>query len=144
MKKVQITYNPYTVQTTILVDDKAVKKDSSLNICENLRLQEWVDKLPQLLCHEYNSREFEIIFRGTQLDFEDIEEIVESLINSEHIKPISKPIPLSSIVIVASGVLMLSKIIFTWLASASYEFFTNSNIARLSLPINSSPNKLSI
>jgi len=77
LKKVQITYNPYTVQTTILVDDKAVKKDSSLNICENLRLQEWVDKLPQLLCHEYNSREFEIIFRGTQLDFEDIEEIVK-------------------------------------------------------------------
>ena len=32
-------------------------------------------------------------YRIQRYSFEDIEEIVESLINSEHIKPISKPIP---------------------------------------------------
>lgn len=71
MKKVCITYNPYLVRTTITIDGQKPKQNSALN-ASNTRLQDWVDKLPEILINEYRDNAYEIHFVGTQVDFEDI------------------------------------------------------------------------
>lgn len=71
MKKVYVKYNPYNLQTQVLVDGKAPKSNSRLNF-ENLRLQEWVDDFPKILVEEYNDRSAAVEFVGTSADFDDI------------------------------------------------------------------------
>lgn len=71
MKKISITYNPYKLTTTIIVDGKKPKQNSSLNI-ENRRLQEWVDKLPDIMVKEYPDNNYDIHFTGTQVDYDDL------------------------------------------------------------------------
>lgn len=76
MRKVYIKYNPYQVVTEILIDGEPVKKNSELNIGEE-RLQVWIEKLPQILVDECNTKDFEITFHGTVLDFEDLVAVAE-------------------------------------------------------------------
>lgn len=71
MKKVFIKYNPYQVTTEILIDGKEVKRNSRLNVPDQ-RLQEWVDNLPEILYEECSTKQFEITFQGTTLDYEDV------------------------------------------------------------------------
>ena len=76
MKRVFIKYNPYQVTTEILIDDKPLKKNSKLNHPDQ-RLQEWIDKLPDILFEECSTKDFEITFHGTILDFEDVAAVAE-------------------------------------------------------------------
>ena len=71
MKKVSIKYNPYLVTTEVTIDGQPPKANSQLNV-GNLRLQDWVDRLPEILCNEYRDNNFEITFIGTQADYEDV------------------------------------------------------------------------
>ena len=71
MKQVFIKYNPYQVTTEILIDGKEIKKNSRLNVPDQ-RLQEWVDNLPEILYEECSTKQFEITFQGTTLDYEDV------------------------------------------------------------------------
>ena len=74
MKKVKIKYNPYIVETEITVDDQKPKANSALNVGKK-RLQEWVEKLPQILLDEYRDSNVIIEFTGTVSDYEDIESV---------------------------------------------------------------------
>lgn len=76
MTKVFIKYNPYQVTTEIKIDDEPIKKNSRLNVVDQ-RLQEWIDDLPEILFEECNTREFEITFQGTVLDYEDVVSVAE-------------------------------------------------------------------
>lgn len=76
MKRVFIKYNPYQVTTEITIDDKPLKKNSRLNV-PNQRIQEWVDNLPDILFEECSTKDFEITFHGTELDFEDVTAVAE-------------------------------------------------------------------
>lgn len=71
MKKVSIKYNPYLVSTQIIIPGHEIKDNSSLKF-EKQRLQEWADKLPDLLEKECKDKNFEIDFKGTQTDYEDL------------------------------------------------------------------------
>lgn len=71
MKRVFIKYNPYQVTTEITIDDQPLKKNSKLNVPDQ-RLQEWVDDLPDILFEECSTKDFEITFQGTVLDYEDV------------------------------------------------------------------------
>lgn len=77
MKEVYIKYNPYRIETDITVDGKSLAENSHLgeSISSGIRLQEWIEELPQNLIDEYNDREFNIEFYGTLLDFEDLTEV---------------------------------------------------------------------
>ena len=77
MKQVFIKYNPYRVITEITIDGKGLRKYSPLNV-GNKRFQEWIDQLPELLKKECNSKNFNIIFHGTELDYEDLKEVTEA------------------------------------------------------------------
>ncbi|MCL1996560.1 MAG: dynamin family protein [Defluviitaleaceae bacterium] len=74
MKKVSIKYNPYKLETEIIVDGKKLKQNSSIGekSAVGSRLQGWVEELPRMLVDEYNDTAFEIEFHGTLLDYEDI------------------------------------------------------------------------
>lgn len=76
MKRVFIKYNPYQVTTEITIDDKPLKKNSRLNVPDQ-RLQEWVDNLPDILFEECSTKDFEITFHGTILDYEDVAAVAE-------------------------------------------------------------------
>lgn len=76
MKRVFIKYNPYQITTEITIDDKPLKKNSRLNVPDQ-RLQEWVDNLPDILFEECSTKDFEITFHGTILDFEDVAAVAE-------------------------------------------------------------------
>ena len=72
MKEMLIKYNPYRLETTILVDGDAPQQKSKLNFADR-RLQEWIEELPEIIFEEYRTRQFKITFHGTVLDYEDIE-----------------------------------------------------------------------
>ncbi|NBH13136.1 hypothetical protein D3Z36_02765 [Lachnospiraceae bacterium] len=80
MKKVFIKYNPYNLETEITVDGKKLAQNSKLGekAAPGSRLQEWVEELPDILIDEYNDTDFEILFHGTLLDFEDLTEVFTS------------------------------------------------------------------
>lgn len=77
MKKVRIKYNPYRITTDITVDGKAPKSNSHLNVT-NFRLQEWIERLPQILIDEYRDCNFEIEFIGTEADYNDVVAAIEA------------------------------------------------------------------
>lgn len=72
MREILIKYNPYRLETTILIDGKEPKQNSKLNFTDR-RLQEWIEELPEILFEECSSRDFKITFHGTILDYEDVE-----------------------------------------------------------------------
>ena len=91
MKKVFIKYNPYRLKTDVSINGKPVKKNSKLNIT-NQRLQEWIDTLPEILLEECSTKDFELVFHGTYLDYEDIVAVSNEAKKSNiNIKLIHKP-----------------------------------------------------
>lgn len=77
MKKVFIKYNPYNLETELTVEGKKLAQNSKIGerILPGSRLQEWVEDLPKILIDEYNDTDFDIVFHGTLLDFEDLTEV---------------------------------------------------------------------
>lgn len=71
MKKVEIKYNPYTIETEITVDGQKPKANSALNVGKK-RLQEWVEKLPQIIIEEYRDSNVIVDYIGTFPDYEDL------------------------------------------------------------------------
>lgn len=76
MREIFIKYNPYKLTTEIKIDGDSLKKNSRLNF-EDVRLQEWVETLPDLLFEEFCTKEFKIVFHGTIPDYEDMVAMVE-------------------------------------------------------------------
>lgn len=74
-KEVFIKYNPYKLETEVTIDGRALAENSEL-IKKGSRLQEWIESLPRKLVDESNTNEFVIKFHGTQLDFEDLTEVM--------------------------------------------------------------------
>ena len=77
MKEIKIKHNPYTLETEFEVEGKKVAKNT--NIADHLteRFQEWVSEIPKLLVDDCNSTDFDIIFNGTDLDFQDLKSELE-------------------------------------------------------------------
>ena len=56
MAQVYVKYNPYRLETTLMVNGREVPTDSSLyKITKGKRLQEWVGMFPQKLRDELNT-----------------------------------------------------------------------------------------
>lgn len=77
MKNIKIKYNPYLVETEILVDGAKPKQNSSLNV-KGKRLQEWIEKLPDIIIDEYRDRNANVEFTGTAADYEDVQTVLNS------------------------------------------------------------------
>lgn len=77
MKKLTIKYNPYKIETQVLIGGRLPAPNSRLHF-EKMRLQEWADKMPEILVDECNDREFEIEFKGTRADYDDLMQALNS------------------------------------------------------------------
>lgn len=77
MKDIKIKYNPYLVETEILVDGAKPKQNSSLNV-KGKRLQEWIEKLPDIIIDEYRDRNASVEFTGTAADYEYVQTVLNS------------------------------------------------------------------
>ncbi len=81
MNKVYIKYNPYIVKTNFVLNGENISNLSSFyGKQENVRLQEWIEpsgKWKGLFAelHEYfnSSEQLEVEFKGTLLDFQDLQ-----------------------------------------------------------------------
>lgn len=78
MTNIKITYNPYTVETQILINKKAIGTNSRLWEIREKRLQEWIEKKDSwegifpMLRQETGSSNVHIDFYGTTGDFDDL------------------------------------------------------------------------
>lgn len=84
MREVYIKYNPYKLRTEILVDNEVPKEGSNLNNSDK-RLQEWIDNLPEILMDEYRTKNFNVTFYGTAMDYEDVKSVLDGA-NTEGFK----------------------------------------------------------
>ena len=83
VKRVFIKYNPYNLETELTVDEKKPAQNSQIgeSILPGSRLLEWVEDLPQILIEEYNDTNFDVVFHGTLLDFEDLKDAFTQAFN---------------------------------------------------------------
>lgn len=90
MKKVFIKYNPYKLETEITVDGKKLAQNSKLGemIESGSRLQEWIEELPYILIDEYNDRDFDIMFHGTEPDYDDLVEAFIAAYNKDELEAV--------------------------------------------------------
>lgn len=77
MTEVVIRYNPYKVETQIIVDGKEMNHNNRLNSFKKERLQMWIEQLIPILTEYLNEDSYKIIFEGTRFDYEDILQLSE-------------------------------------------------------------------
>lgn len=90
MKKVFMKYNPYKLETEITVDGKKLAQNSKLGemIESGSRLQEWIEELPYILIDEYNDRDFDIMFHGTEPDYDDLVDSFVAAYNKDELEAV--------------------------------------------------------
>ena len=83
MVRIELGYNPYKVETTVICDGTVLVSGDDLYIEQGQRLQAWIDTFIAELPGEVNDKQIELIFRGTCMDAEDVEQCVEAASNAD-------------------------------------------------------------
>jgi len=71
MTNVFLKYNPFTVESTILINEKEISDTCKMANYRYERLQMWLEQLVPMLIEECND-DLHIKFQGTQLDYDDL------------------------------------------------------------------------
>lgn len=75
MLAIKVVYNPYFVETEVVVNGTTVIAGSPVyELCRHERLQNWVDKIFPMLREEYREKKFEFEFTGTIQDADDFKD----------------------------------------------------------------------
>ncbi|MFT5717149.1 MAG: GTPase Era involved in 16S rRNA processing [Oleiphilaceae bacterium] len=74
--KLELTYNPYTVNSTFEINGQSIENGPLVDLTLNKRLPQWIDKLLDVVTRTYNSKEVDFVFSGTLLDSEDVKDAV--------------------------------------------------------------------
>lgn len=78
MAQVYVKYNPYRLETTLMVNGRDISTDSMLyKVTKGKRLQEWIGQFPKTLREELNTVDFALEFCGMDLDWDDFEDAFE-------------------------------------------------------------------
>lgn len=81
MNIIQITHNPFIVETTFLFNDLPPAEGCKLSSYRESRLQVWVEKLFDELSILFNGdNHFRIVFKGIESDYLDIKEAADTAI----------------------------------------------------------------
>ncbi len=83
--KIELIYNPYTVDTKFKVNGAEGIDEAILNLTRGQRLQIWIDKIFEELFKNYNTQDIDFEFTGTALDAEDVRDAVY-LFNKKAVK----------------------------------------------------------
>lgn len=75
MTTIHLKYNPYQIQTKLLVNDKPLKGNTDFQqfIQKGGRLQNWIEDFPEKLSVACSDNQFDITFFGTEVDFTDVQ-----------------------------------------------------------------------
>lgn len=72
MVKVELSYNPYLMETTIKFNGKNPRINSLVEKYQENVLQTWINKIPSIFYDEMNGYDFELEFSGTAADYADV------------------------------------------------------------------------
>lgn len=87
MAQVYVKYNPYRLETTLMVNGRDISTDSILyKVTKGKRLQEWIGKFPKMLREELNTVGFALEFCGMPLDWDDFEDAFEQAEREDLVK----------------------------------------------------------
>ncbi|WP_455927379.1 dynamin family protein [Pseudomonas capeferrum] len=79
MNIIEITHNPFTVETQFVINGQAPAHGCKLSSYKELRLQVWVEKLFDELSRLFNGdNNFQIVFTGVESDYLDIVEAADT------------------------------------------------------------------
>jgi GTPase Era involved in 16S rRNA processing len=82
MSQVQMTYNPYFLESSIVIDNETINDGEIFNLIDQKRLDLWIEQIIPVLAKRLNENSFTILFKGIPQDFEDIKKEAE-LFNRE-------------------------------------------------------------
>ena len=74
---VSFKYNPYTVESTIMIDGSIVQPPNKLYDLKNERIQVWLDQLLPILIDLCNDTSYLIKFYGLVLDYNDLYDVIK-------------------------------------------------------------------
>lgn len=87
MIKVELSYNPYLLETKIKFNNQEPRVNSQVEKYVNGSLQAWVKQIPQIFYDEMNGYDFELEFTGTKADFAEIEKaFAEAGVSSKEVR----------------------------------------------------------
>src|SRR5690606_14549934 len=79
MHHIQITHNPFKVETNFLINDQEPADGCKLSSYKESRLQLWVESLFDELKNLFNGdNNFQVLFKGVESDFLDIQEAAQA------------------------------------------------------------------
>ena len=74
MVKAELSYNPYLLETEVAFNGNPPRINSLVEKYRNSKLQEWMNEVPAYFRDEMNGYDFELVFSGTELDFEEVKQ----------------------------------------------------------------------
>lgn len=74
--KLELTYNPYTVKSEFKINGRTIEDGPLIDLVSQKRLQQWIDRLFDVVLKTYNSKDIDFTFTGTLLDSEDVKDAV--------------------------------------------------------------------
>lgn len=73
MVKAELSYNPYLKETEVKFNGRPPRINSLIEKFQNKRLQEWIKDIPSIFHDEMNGYNFDLVFKGTAMDFQELE-----------------------------------------------------------------------
>lgn len=137
MVKVELSHNPFTNETKILVNSELINETSTLYKHRNTPMKDWVEYfLPDLVQH-CNDDKISITFHGLQFNYEDLEERVKQYYNREVEITLEQRVAKSQISRLGSLSDIIDEILNVQeiLPELKYEKFSDSIIENLYAPI---------
>ncbi|MFC2662460.1 MAG: hypothetical protein ACFNYI_04845 [Eubacterium sp.] len=71
---VEMKYNPYLHETSILFNGKKPRINSLVEKYADQSLAEWINQVPEIFRDEMNGYDFKLNFHGTDLDFQELKQ----------------------------------------------------------------------
>lgn len=91
MVSAELSHNPYLLETLVLFNGHGPRVNSAIRKYEHLSLAEWIDEVPQIFRDEMNGYGFDLLFTGTDADFEGIKrEFNASQVPEESVRVLRK------------------------------------------------------
>ena len=72
MISVELQNNPYLLETHVRFNGQRPKINCQIEKYENQLLSDWVSNVPQIFYDEMNGYDFDLIFSGTEYDFQKL------------------------------------------------------------------------
>ena len=84
MVKAELSYNPYLQETEVKFNGRPPRINSLIEKFQNKRLQEWIKDIPSIFHDEMNGYNFDLVFKGTAMDFQELEKsFIEAKVSKE-------------------------------------------------------------